>query len=106
MNTNQSHMKKRVSDMLTDKWLSAIGKATQTTFWAIGYFFGFTLTTALSFGLLLPGSFPEIGKDRRYSWHLIKIQDGKAYLLAEAVSMIGWLFLSILSWLVVLIWFA
>ena len=88
--------------MLTDKWLSAIGRATQTAFWAIGYFFGFTLTTALTFGLILPGSFPDIGQLRKNSWHIIEVRDGKAYLMAEVVSMIGWMFLSLISWVVLL----
>ena len=89
--------------MLTDKWLSAIGTAAQTVFWAIGYFFGFTLVTALTFGLLLPGSFPDIGKRRKHAWHVIYRWDGKYYLNAETVALIGWLFISVLNWLVYLV---
>ena len=86
--------------MVTDKWLAAIGSATQTVFWAIGYFFGFTLVTALSFGLLLPGSFPDIGKPRKHSWQLLYKSEGKFYLVSEAVALAGWFFLSVLNWLV------
>jgi len=86
--------------MLTDRWLTAIGSATQTIFWAIGYFFGFTLVSALSFGLLLPGPFPDIGKPRKHGWHLFYKQEGKIYLVSEAVAAIGWVFVSLLNWFV------
>lgn len=86
--------------MVTDKWLAAIGSATQTVFWAVGYFFGFTLVTALSFGMLLPGSFPDIGKPRKHSWHILYKNEGKIYLVSEVVALIGWFFLSILNWLI------
>lgn len=86
--------------MVTDKWLAAIGTATQTVFWAIGYFFGFTLVAALSCGLILPGAFPEIGKPRKSnrSWQLLYKREGKMYLIAEAVALVGWLFLCLLNW--------
>lgn len=84
--------------MLTDRWIAAIGTATQTVFWAIGYFFGFTLVSALSFGLLLPGAFPEIGK--MSPWHLVFKREGKFYLASEAVAMTGWLFLTLLNWII------
>ena len=88
--------------MLTDRWLALIGSATQTVFWAIGYFFGFTLVTSLTFGLLLPGSFPDIGKPRPHAWKILYPQDGKLYLVSEAVAFIGWLVLCLLGWLMVL----
>ena len=85
--------------MVTDRWLAAIGSATQTIFWAIGYFFGFTLVTALSFGLLLPGSFPDIGKPRKHAWQVFFKRDGRLYLVSEAVAFVGWIFLCVLNWL-------
>lgn len=83
--------------MVTDKWLTAIGSATQTLFWAIGYFFGFTLITVLTAGLLVPGSFPGIGKPRRHGWHLVSRCEGRFYLASEAVAVAGWLFLIALN---------
>jgi hypothetical protein len=85
--------------MVTDRWLAAIGSATQTVFWAIGYFFGFTLVVALSLGWILPGSFPEIGRPRNHAWRILHVREGKLYLVPEAVALIGWLFLGVLSWL-------
>ncbi len=86
--------------MVTDKWIAAIGSATQTLFWAIGYFVGFTMVTALSFGLLLPGSFPDIGKPRKKAWKLFYMKEGKLFLVAEAVALAGWFALSLVNWLV------
>ncbi len=85
--------------MLTDRWLAAIGSATQVVFWAIGYFFGFTLVSALTCGMLLPGSFPDIGKPRRQAWKILYAHDGKLYLVSEAVAFVGWLLLCLLVWI-------
>ncbi|MGI9517417.1 MAG: hypothetical protein ACR2NP_10240 [Pirellulaceae bacterium] len=84
--------------MVTDKWLTAIGSATQTLFWAIGYFFGFTLVTIFSFGLLVPGAFDEIGQYGQKSWHLLYRRHGKFHLVAEVVGVVGWTFLTLLNW--------
>ncbi len=86
--------------MLTDKWLNNIGLATQTLFWAVGYFFGFTLVTALSFGMLLPGSFPDIGKSRKHAWHILYKREGRVFLVSEAVAFVGWFFLFMLNMLI------
>jgi hypothetical protein len=83
--------------MATDKWLTTIGMITQTVFWAIGYFFGFTLITMLSVGILIPGSFDEIGRPRQHAWHLLYRREGKFYLCAEVVAALGWFFLSALN---------
>ncbi len=89
----------RHQEMITDKWLTAIGGMTQTAFWAIGYFFGFTLVTGLSFGTLFAGSFDEIGRVHRRFGQVIYRRQGKYYLVAEFVAVIGWLFLGCLnSW--------
>ncbi len=84
--------------MATDKWLTAIGTATQTVFWAIGYFFGFTLVTLLSFGLLVPGTFGDIGQYGQRSWHLLYRRNGKFYLASELVAIVGWVFLTAVNW--------
>ena len=87
--------------MVTDRWLTAIGSATQTVFWAIGYFFGFTLVTVLSVGTLVPGAFAEIGRPRRHSWQIIYRREGKVYLVPEVVAALGWLLLGGLN----LLWY-
>ena len=87
--------------MVTDRWLTAIGSATQTIFWAIGYFFGFTLVTALSVGTLVPGAFTEIGKPRPHSWQIMYRREGKVYLVPEVVAALGWLLLGSIN----LLWY-
>ena len=84
--------------MATDKWLTAIGAFTQTIFWAIGYFFGFTLVTVLSLGLLYSGSFDEIGRPRDRSSRVVTRRQGKYFVAAEFVAAIGWMFLAALNW--------
>ena len=79
--------------MMTDRWLAGIGNATQTLFWALGYLFGFSLIGVITFGLVVPGQFADIGKPRENWLKLIFIQEGKVYLVAEAVAFFGWLFL-------------
>ncbi len=79
--------------MMTDRWLAGIGNATQWLFWAVGYFFGFSLIGAATLGLVVPGQFSEIGKPRSNWRALVFIKDGKFYLVGEAVAFMGWLFL-------------
>jgi len=90
--------------MMTDRWLAGIGNATQTLFWAIGYFFGFSLIGGLTFGLIVPGQFADIAKPREHWFRLMFVEEGKIYLVAEAVAFLGWLFLCGLgSWIIALV---
>ncbi len=90
--------------MATDKWLTTIGEVTQTLFWAIGYYFGFTLVMVFTLGALVPDSFDEIGRMRRPLWQFAFRREGKVYLVAEAVATLGWLLLSglILAWFIIM----
>ena len=83
--------------MATDRWLTTIGAAAQTLFWAIGYFFGFTVVAMLTFGLLIPASFDEIGRDLRPWWCVAWRRDGKFYMGAEYVAAICWFLLSLIN---------
>ncbi len=86
-----------MGEMATDKWLTTIGAAAQTLFWAIGYFIGFTFVTMISIGVLIPAGFEEIGRDRRPWWCLVWRREGKFYVGAECVAAIGWFLLSAMN---------
>ncbi|MCP4081757.1 MAG: hypothetical protein GY819_17260 [Planctomycetaceae bacterium] len=92
-------IKNKTRIMLTDQWLSSIGAATQTVFWAIGYLFGFSLVTALSLGLIVPRPFEDMWKLRTNWRMLLDANDGKFHLASEVVTLAGWAFLGLLTWL-------
>lgn len=95
----KDRLKEKTRIMLTDRWLASIGAATQIFFWAIGYFFGFSLVTALSCGLVVPGPFEQLGKRRSNRRKRLDANDGKFHLAAEVVTLVGWSFLCLLVWL-------
>jgi hypothetical protein len=83
--------------MVTDKWLTTVGAAAQTLFWAIGYFIGFTLVFVLSAGLLIPADFDEIGQRCRPWWRAVFRRQNRLYIAAEYVASLGWLTLSLVN---------
>ncbi len=84
---------------MADRVFSVVYAITQTIFWGVGYFFGFSIISMLSAGGLVPEQFTNIGRDRKTGfWKVIFVRDGKCFVLAELVATIGWLFLCLLLW--------
>lgn len=89
--------------MVADKWLMVVGTIAQAILWGIGYLFGFTLVMVLTVGWVIPESFDTVGRFDRPLWRCLRKDEGKVYLSAEVVSMIGWVFLSAIN---LVIWLA
>lgn len=82
---------------VTDRWLATIGGCAQTLFWAIGYFFGFTLVTIGTLGLVVPAAFAEIDRKPAGRARLFYRRHSRFWLAAEIVAAIGWCFLGVVS---------
>ena len=85
-------------------WLTVIEYLSQIVFWGIGYFFGFSLVTMLSVGTVFAEEYVYLVRDRpqEHRYWVFK-REGRIYLIAEVVSAIGWLFLTTVVWIAVLL---
>ncbi len=83
--------------MIFLKTLELVNVVVQWTFWTIGYFFGFTLVTVLTFGLLVPDDFS--GSKLRDGNSMVFRRHGLPHLSSEAVSLLGWAVLIAFVWL-------
>lgn len=78
-------------------------------FFGLGYVIGFFPVMIGSFGALEPGPIEAISDPSYYRsmgmkwWHLTFEKDGRRYLPAEVVALIGWLMICAL---VAMVWFA
>lgn len=77
-------------------------------FIVIGYFFGFPLVMLGSLGLVDPGDLDHV-RDYKFLrkqgmkfWHLTYVVDGRRFLPAEGVALIGWL---VIAAVVATVWF-
>ena len=86
--------------MFTGRWFSAIEYMIRGAFWGVGYFFGFTLVTMMSVGMVFAEEFESVirGRQKRHRFWVF-VRDGNLYLIAEAVSLLGWFFLATVVWL-------
>jgi len=72
-----------------------------TAVWGVGYFFGFSLVSILSFGMCHAEEFSILVRGRKegHRYPLFK-QFGNLYLEAQCVSILGWMFIGSLIYLV------
>ena len=70
---------------------SAFEFIVQLSFWAIGYFIGFSLVTLLSGGWLVADDFYRILAPRATPWKPFMVLQSRRVIAAEIVSMIGWI---------------
>ena len=86
------------------RWLATIEFLVRIVFWGIGYFFGFTLITMISVGTIFAEEFSYLARDqkKRHRFWVFK-QEGRIYLVAEAVSALGWIFLATVVWITALV---
>lgn len=80
---------------------SLLTKIGITTVWGVGYFFGFSLVSIFSFGLCHAEEFSVLthGRTDGHQYPLFK-KFGKFFLEAQCVSLLGWMFLGSLIYLV------
>ena len=82
---------------------SLLAKIAFTVVWGLGYFFGFSLVSIFSFGLCHAEEFSVLihGRNDGHHYPIFK-QFGKLYLEAQCVSLLGWMLIGSLIYLVIL----
>ena len=79
-------------------WQTRLNRAILALIWGIGYFFGFSLVAILTLGLFRAEEFPVLvhGRKQRHRFVIFK-EHGNFYLEAQIVAVLGWIFVSLLS---------
>ena len=79
-------------------WRSRLDRMILTLVWGFGYLFGFSLIAIFSFGVCHAEEFPVLiqGRKQRRRFVIFK-EHGICYLQAEVVAVIGWAFVSLIS---------